>query len=310
MSATQATSPSFLVEFQDTWRRVHDKTIFLVLFISWIALFQFLGVSTQSWTGNLSLLSRLWMLYSVPDSDTGFAKLIPPAILFLLWHKRERLAATAAGPRWPALLLLAMALGFHLVGFLAQQESISSVALFLGLYSLVGLAWGSGVMLEAFFPFCLLLFCVPTGSAMETLTFWLRMIATTLTQFVSHDILSVPLVQHGTTLVKPDGNAFEIVAACSGLHSFTALLVITIIYAMVSLHGLGRRALLIGITVPLAVICNVLRLTAMVVADRAFGAKAGHMVHDSDWIFTYGVAIAVIMLLGNFLAEKSPPPAT
>jgi exosortase len=310
MSATHVSSPSFLDEFQDCWRRVHDKTIFAVLFIAWIALFHFDGLSTQAWTGNHSLLDRLWELYSSPGSDSEYAKLVPLAILALLWHKRERLAATAARARWPALAILGVALGLQLVGFLAQQESISAMGLFLGLYSLLGLAWGWEVMKEAFFPFFLLAFCVPLGSLMDTVTFWLRMTATTLTQFVSHDLLGVPLMQQGTTLLKPDGRAFEVVAACSGLRSFTALIVVTTIYAMVALRKIPKRALLIAVTIPLAIGCNVLRLTAMVVADRAFGVRAGEIVHDSDWIFTYGIAIASIMVIGHWLREKDESPST
>jgi len=306
MNATQTSSPSFLDEFQDSWRRVHDKSIFAVLLLCWIALFQFYGLSTHAWTGDRSLFERLWSLYSTPGSDSEFAKLVPFAILALLWHKRECLAAAAEGPRWPALAALGLALALHLVGFIAQQESISAMALFLGLYSLIGLAWGWNVMKVAFFPFFLLAFCLPLGSLMDTMTFRLRLIATTLTQFVSHGLLDVPLKQEGTTLLKPDGHAFEVVAACSGLRSFTALLVVTTIYAMIALRTFGKRAFLVAVTIPLAIGCNVLRLTAMVVADRAFGPRFGEFVHDSDWIFTYGIAIATIMVLGHWLRGKDP----
>jgi exosortase len=313
MSATTApatsSSPPLLDEFQERWRQVHDKTIFGALLGCWLALFWFLGVSTQTWTGNLSLLTFLWRQYGLPATDSEFAKLIPFAVLALLWHKRDRLAATAPGPRWPALPLFILGLGLHIIGFLAQQETISTLGFFIGLYSLIGLTWGVGIMKETFFPFFLFAFCVPTGSVIDTITFWLRMISTTLTEFLSHDVLGVPLVQQGTILIKPDHHAFEVIAQCSGLRSFMALLVITIIYSMVSFQNWGKRVLLVAVTVPLAVSCNVLRLTAMVVADRAFGIRAGELVHDSDWIFTYGIAIAVIMALGHWLRE-TPAAAT
>ncbi len=183
------------------------------------------------------------------------------------------------------------------------------LGLFLGLFSLVGVVWGSGVMWEAFFPFFLLAFCVPLGSVMDDGTFWLRLFATRLTFFVSHTLLGVPLAIDGTTLTTPDRTAFEVIAACSGLHSFTALLVVTIIYAMTGLRRFWKRILLVGATIPLAIGCNVLRLSAMVVAHRAFGARAGKFVHDTDWIITYGVAIVAIMVLGHLLREKDIPPA-
>ena len=307
-AATRVPPAPLLDEFQGSWRRVNDKAAFAILLLSWLGLFQFFGVSSGAWTHNYSLPARLWMLYDSPGADLEYAKLVPFAVLALLWHKRDRFAAVVPGPRWPSLVLLGFALALHVVGFLAQQESISTIALFLGLYSLVGVVWAWGVMREAFFPFVLFAFCIPLGSLMDTLTFRLRVIATVLTEFVSHTLLDVPLTRQGTALIKPNGHAFEVVAACSGLHSFTALLVVTTIFAMVSLKTFARRAFLIAITVPLAVACNVLRLTAMVVADRAFGPKAGAFVHDTDWILTYGIAIASIMFLGHWLREKSPPP--
>jgi exosortase len=165
-------------------------------------------------------------------------------------------------------------------------------------------------MFETFFPFFLLFFCIPLGSIMDDGTFWLRLLATKLTFFVSHTLLGVPLARDGTTLTTPGGSAFEVIAACSGLHSFTALLVVTIIYAMTSLRRFWKRILIVSVTVPLAIGCNVLRLSAMVVAHRAFGARAGEFVHDTDWIITYGVAIVVIMLMGHWLRERNaaPPP--
>jgi len=281
--------------------------MFGILAASWLALYQFLGVNSGFAT-SFSLLQQLWDLYGNPAADLEYAKLIPLAIIMLLWHKRDRLAAAGPGPRWPGVFLMGLALLAHLAGFSSQQSTLSTLALFAGIYSLMGIVWGAGVMREAFFPFFLLFFCVPLGSIMDDGTFKLRLLATRLTFFVSHTVLGVPLAIDGTTLTTPGGRAFEVIAACSGLRSFTALLVVTIIYAMTGLTRLWKRVFIVGVTVPLAIGCNVLRLSAMVVAHRAFGPRAGKFVHDTDWIITYGVAIAVIMVLGHLLREKDTPP--
>lgn len=309
MSTPHTSSPSFLEEVQDTWRRLPDKAIFGGLLVGWLALFQAYGLSTLAWTGNYSLFSRLWGLYSAPDSTIEHAKIVPLAIIALLWHKRSELAAIPLSARWPGLVLFTVAIGLHLLGFLAQQESISTVALFLGLYSLVGLAWGWRVMRETFFPFVLFAFCVPLGPLMATFTFWLQMVATALTAFVSHDVLGVPLRLQGTSLIKPDGSAFEVIGACSGLHSFMALLLITLVYAMVALRKGWKRAMMIGVSIPLAIGCNVVRLVSIVIADKAFGSRASAVAHESDWIITYGVALLSLMALSHWLSEKESPVA-
>jgi len=308
MNAT-APAPSIANEMHAQWRRLRDKPIFAVLLLAWIALFQFYGISTPNSRGNYSLWIWLWDAWGNPVFDSAHGKIVPVAIAFLLWHKRDRLTASLGGARWPALAVLALSLLFHLAGFLTQQQRLSAIGLFLGFYSFVGLAWGWGAMKEAFFPLFLFAFCVPLGSFMDQLTLSLRLTASTLTRIIAGDILGVPLRQIGTTLMKPSGASFEVAAACSGLRSFTALLALTTIFAMVQLRKPWKRATIILMTVPLAVACNVLRLVVMVVADQAFGARAGHFAHDVDWIFTYGLAIACIMLMLWWLGEKKEPAA-
>lgn len=309
MNATAANSPPFFDELKTQWRRLPDKTVFIVLLLCWISLFHFLGLSSRAWTGNQSLLERVWSFYSDPLQDMGYAKIVPLAVLWLLWHKRERLMAAGSGARWPFLAMLGGALSLHFVGFVAQQESISVVAFFFGIYSLVGVVWGWRVFKETFFPFFLLVFCIPLGPLKDGATFSLQLLATTMTQFVSHDVLGIPLTRVGTKLLKPDGSAFEVVAACSGLRSFTALLLVTTIYSMVGFRQVWKRALLIAATIPLALGCNVLRLVAVVVADRAWGRRIGQWAHESDWIFTYGAALIAIMVIGHWLRERRPVAA-
>ena len=43
----------------------------------------------------------------------------------------------------------------HLLGYMAQQPKISIMALFLGVYALMGLAWGPEWLRESFFPIVL-----------------------------------------------------------------------------------------------------------------------------------------------------------
>lgn len=310
MNTTTAPSPSFLDELRDCGRRLPDKGYFLALLAGWIALFQMFGVSTRSMNTGPSLLEWLWAYYGLPALDAEYAKLIPFAIVAILWHKRAHLLGQISETRWPSLILLGSALVLHVAGFAAQQPSLSALGFFLGLYSLVGLTWGAQAVKESLFPFFLLGFCLPFGSVLTDITFWPRLFATDVTYIVSHDLLGVPLVQHGTTLTKPDGSAFEVAAACSGMRSFSALLVVTTIFAMMALQRFWKRALLILVTVPLAAACNVMRLVVMVIADRAFGARAGELTHDSDWIFTYGVAIITIMALGRWLRRHEVSPAT
>src|SRR3974377_1657794 len=87
----------FRIDFQECWRRLPNKGLFLALLAAWLALFQFLGNSTLGYIDSPSLLR--WM-HDV-DSETGHGTLVPLVVLGLFWWKRKELIALPLGTWWP-----------------------------------------------------------------------------------------------------------------------------------------------------------------------------------------------------------------
>jgi len=96
-----------------------------------------------------------------------------------------------------------------------------------------------------------------------------------------------------------------VAAACSGMRSLTAITAIALIYAFVAFKKPWQRALMIASAVPFAVVANVARLSSIIVASEAFGAKAGQWVHNSDWLslLPYVPAIGGMFLLGHLISR-------
>ena len=157
----------FRIEFLDCWQRLPNKGLFSVLLVAWLALFQFVGNSTLGYIPTPSLLSWMHAAYGLSTdtggSDDSHGKFIPFVVLALFWWKRKPLLFLPLRTWWPGLLLLSLALGLHLLGYMVQQPRISIIALFAGIYALMGLAWGRQWLRESFFPFFLFAFCVPLG---------------------------------------------------------------------------------------------------------------------------------------------------
>ena len=66
-----------------------------------------------------------------------------------------------------------------------------------------------------------------------------------------------------------------------------------------------RRLLTLNFAIfPLAIFCNVLRLTAIVLGAQGYGAKAGDFVHEWFGFVTYAISIAAVMLLAHFIREN------
>jgi exosortase len=306
------------IQFLECWQRLPNKGLFLVLLVAWLALFQFLGNSTLGYISTPSLLQWMHIVYGSVDvsgSDDGHGKFIPFVVLALFWWKRKQLLALPLNTWWPGLLLLSLALGLHLFGYMAQQPRISIVALFAGIYCLTGLAWGRQWLRESFFPFFLFAFCVPLGWSAVSITFPLRVLVCKLVVLISGYVLQIDIQRVGTALIDPTGHyQYDVAAACSGIRSLFATVAVALIYAMLGFRTWWRRGLLIAAALPLAVLGNVVRMLTIIIAAEIVGQQAGSYVHEGGPFGTisllpYAAAFAGLLLLGHWLHESPSRPA-
>src|SRR5208337_5037141 len=238
----------FRLEFLAFWNKLPNKGFFLVLLAAWLALFHFLGNSTFGYIASPSLLRWMHDVYKpspFPDAyDDSHARLLPFLVLGLMWWKRKELVRRPLRTWPPGLWLLALALLLHLAGYSVQQPRISIVALFVGLYGLMGLAWGPDWLRASFFPFCLFVFCVPVGTLALTVTFPLRLLVCWLVQQACSYVLAIDILRDGTFLKDPTGHyGYDVAPACSGMRSLVATLVIAIVYGMLSFRTWWKRGL-------------------------------------------------------------------
>jgi exosortase len=309
-SAADAPAPSLGAEFVQCWAQLPNKGLFFSLLAAWLLLFQFLGNCTFGYIDTASLLHWMFNAYNNGDKSDEHGLFIPVVVLVLFWLKRKQLLALPNRVWWPALLLLGFALALHSAGYLVQQQRVSIVALFVGIYALMGLAWGPAWLRASFFPFFLFAFCVPIATVGEPITFPLRVLVCKIVPAIS-PILGIDVVRTGTALSNPAGTyQYEVAAACSGLRSLVAILCIATIYAFLTFEKSWKRILIMAAAFPLAVVGNVLRMMFIVVAAEVFDQSTGNFVHE-NWFFSlipYIPAIGGVMLLGHWLRERNPEP--
>jgi exosortase len=167
---------------------------------------------------------------------------------------------------------------------MAQQQRISIVAFFLGLYGLTGMAWGPGWLRASFFPFFLFAFTIPMAEVADVVTFPLRMLVTTITVDVCKCI-GLDVIRDGTQIFDAQHTfAYDVAPACSGIRSLTALLGLTTVLGFMTYRSAWKRAAMVFAAVPLAVAGNVMRLLFIIVTAETFGQEAGDYIHDSAWL--------------------------
>ena len=289
------------------WRTLPNRYFFLCLAGAWVALFSGWGNSTLGYVPSPSLFAWLLDIDTAPDGDAQHGLIIPFVVLALFWWKRKDLAAQSPRLWWPGLLLFSTGLILHLAAFRVQEPILSLAAFFIGLYGLMGLAWGWRWLKAASFPYGLVVFCMPVGGLLDGFTFQLRLLVSFLVAGVAHLGLSPDLIRDGTQLF--DGQhtfAYEVAAACSGIHSLMALLALTTIYGFITFKAPWKRTVMILSALPLAVLGNVARLCFTIGVAEMFGADAGKAVETKFGFITFLVAFGSILLIARWLDRPEP----
>ncbi|MCS1408938.1 MAG: hypothetical protein M2R45_02116 [Verrucomicrobia subdivision 3 bacterium] len=306
-TAEAPTNPrtNLAAEFREFWDFLPRKHVFAVLAISWLLLFQFLGNSTFGYIDTPSLFTWMFAAYNAQMSEDSHGNLIPFVVLGLIWWKRRELMSLRLEPWHWALPMFVVAVVLHSVGFVAQQPRISILALFFGFYAIMGLCWGRSWLKHTFFPYFLVIFCVPIGSLAQGITFPLRMLVTQLSVGFASIVLGLEIVREGTLIFDADKSfQYDVAPACSGIRSLITLFALTTIYGFITYQTMWRRLVMMAVSVPLAVLGNVLRVITVIVVGDVYGMKAGLNIEQKLGLVTFLVAIVGVMVLGYFLDEK------
>lgn len=296
-------------EVAECWGRLPNKAFFFVLLAAWLALFTFFGNSTFGYSHSSSLFGWMWMAYNSQgvSGDDAYGDLIPFLVIGLFWWKRKELLALPLKLWMPALIFVVLGLAMQIVGYLIQEPRLSIVAVFTGIYGLMGLAWGPAWLRNSFFPFFLFIFCVPTSVILEPITFPLRLLVSSLTEWIAHVVLGIGVLRAGTQLFDPLGSyQYDVAAACSGIRSLTAIVLFATVYGFIIFRSPGKRLLMMALAVPFAVLGNLLRMLLIILAAVMGGQEWGNYVHESTLIslVPYLPAFLGLLLVGRWLEKK------
>ena len=286
------------------WRKLPHKSVFMVGAIAMAFLFHLLGNATFGYVDTSSAFEWAYNAYNAKYSEDGHGNLIPFAVIALLVWKRKELAQLDYKAWWPGLVILAIGLGLHVVGFIAQQTRISILGMFIAFYGLMGFCWGLAWLRATFFPYILFLFCVPIGSLAQPVTFPLRVLVSTLAAGFSDAVLQIDVVRQGTLIMDANEKfTYDVAAACSGIRSLMTLVPLTLAFGFIAYQAWWKRILLILLSVPLAVAGNTLRIILVIIIGDEFGQDAGAYWEQKLGFVTFLVAILGIFALDYWLKE-------
>jgi exosortase len=224
--------------------------------------------------------------------------LVPPLAIFLVWWLWPRLRDAPVRGHDSGYAILGAGLLIYLGGYMAENYYIGVVSMELVYAGLIVVFLGWAVMRMLLFPVAFLLFMWPYGF-LEDVAFQLRLVMSGL----SHDALlgiGVDNILNGTAILSPPGAsipfAIDIADPCSGIRSFSALLMIASLYAFVSFDHLWQKAVVVAAVVPLVIIGNLARIIMLTLGTIHFGSDFALGVNDHPSWFHEGAGYVVYLV--------------
>ncbi|MBQ2632899.1 MAG: exosortase/archaeosortase family protein [Kiritimatiellae bacterium] len=256
------------------------------------------------WGYRLLLLVHAPVVFSGVMEDLSYGWYVPLFSLYVLWRERRELIDSVGEPSVWGLLL---ALPFLFIGYIGVGgvQIRFEILGFVGLLIALTLAFfGKATARRALFPILFLLFCMPLHSFLDLITIHLRIFAVSVAYSLLHGC-GVDIVRQGTMLASSSGSfTIDVAEPCSGLRSLFAMVALTTGYAYFTQPTWLRRWALIALSVPIAIVGNVVRILSIVIVAATCSADfATGFYHDYSGYVVFLVAVALMVAAGGLVSK-------
>lgn len=239
------------------------------------------------WNVIPDLISDWW---EVPGASQGF--LLPPLALYIAWLRRRSTLAYPASPDNRGLLVIALACLLFLVGKVGAEFFLMRLSLVVLLTGCIGTFWGALRLRTLLFPLVLLVTMIPLpvvvyNSLSAPLQLFSSDVATRLAQ-----AFGVAIYRDGN-IIQLAQTSLGVAEACSGLESLSSLMVAALLLGPLQNLRILARVVLFGLSIPLAIAVNVMRVTGTaLLADYRPEWAMGFYHSFSGWlVFVAGFGI-------------------
>jgi exosortase len=235
-----------------------------------------------------------WLLAQWQEQpDCGHCFLAPIFSGFLLWQRRDMLRTISVRGSWWGLAFLGLAAVMEWGSAYSLRESPHRFSLLPCMAGIVLFMWGFQALRWAGPSIGFLLFMYPlTPLFLNKVSLPLQRLATKVSAFLLQ-IMGIPAFGQGTVL-QLRKSVFGIEAACCGLRAMMICLAICTGAVLVMRRSMLDKVLIVASSVPIAMVVNVVRITAIGIAGELVGDDFAYWFHRRSGALV--VPIVLILL--------------
>ena len=254
------------------------------------------------YAGILQNLYLDWM----NDPNYSHGLLVPIISGYFIWQERDKLGKLEVKPATSGILLIVFALLVLFAGVAAQEyfsKRASLVFLLAGIILfLMGWRWLKALALPVGFLF----FMIPLPYIVyDALAFPLKLFVAKFS-VISLKLMGVVVWREGNIIMFPQ-TVLEVADACSGLRSLMSLLALGVALAVLSQDKTSRRVVLVLLTVPIAILTNMIRVIGTGFLAQYYGAAAAEgFFHEFAGMGVFVLAMVMLFVCSGVLRKIWP----
>lgn len=237
----------------------------------------------------------IWMVIRFEATETYYSHgyLVPLISLVLIYLKRDKLKALKKDTSTLGLILIIASLALYIITLILNIGFMGGVSLLITLVGLSLYLGGVNYTKEIWFPLFFLIFMVPLPRILVIhISFKMKLLAAKAGTFLINK-LGITAFCDGSIVYLPN-TILTVGSPCSGLRSLIALLGLGALFAYVADLPKAKKYLLFLVSIPLAFMGNILRITLLLWVAYKYGSEvATGKFHDYS-----GYAIFVFTLFG------------
>jgi exosortase len=234
------------------------------------------------------------------DESMGHGFFVPIVAGYMIWQRRDELAATKLRPHWSGWVLCLGGFFLLMLGTFGAEFALMRAGLMLTVYGVVLAACGPPVFRLLAFPLLLLLFMIRIPQFLYgQITFPLQILASQFAEFTL-SLLGIPVLREGNVL-ELASQKLNVVEACSGIRSLLSLAFLSLIYGYFAESRRWIRAVLFVATIPIAIFANGIRVTITGILSEVKPEYAEGAFHTMEGWIIFMVALVGLLVLHKLL---------
>jgi exosortase len=242
-------------------------------------------------------LAKIWL----GNDDYSAGILVPLLAGMTIWFKRDTILPETQKNILPGFALLIVSQAIRFFGLYFMYSSLERLSIVVCLWAVIIILLGWKVFYKYSPAFLFLILMLPPPHIIHnSIMLPLQRIATTGAAY-SLELFGYAVSREGNILYI-NSTAIEVTQACNGLRMITAFVIIDVFLALNIKQNLFQKSMLLISSLPIAVACNIARLTLTGVAFTvSWGQRWATMIHEVSGYAMVPLAIAFVLLEMKFM---------